>query len=121
MKISMKTLGLAVLPFILTACESEVATGIGRNLAKTYIENECHSELTARSEWKLITMLMSSETKTTWENKICGCAGEEASANLTSAELTDMLTTEGRVKVLANVTGKTVTACVKRLYTDAMK
>lgn len=105
----------------LTACESGTGTAVGRTLAKTWIDAQCHTELDNRSEWQLITMLMSKETKTEWENKICGCASEEAANQLTAAELADMLTTEGRVKVLANVTGKTVTACVKRLYTDAVK
>lgn len=112
------SLGFATL---LVGCESGTATGVGRSLAKTWINNQCHTELDNRSEWQLITILMSKETKTEWENKICDCAAEEASNQLTAAELTDMLTTEGRVKVLANVTGKTVTACVKKLYTDAIK
>lgn len=106
---------------LLASCESGTATGIGRELAKTWIDNQCHTELDNRSEWQLITTLMSKQTKVEWENKICNCAGEEASSQLTATELTEMLTTEGRVKVLARVTGKTVTACVKRLYTDALK
>lgn len=107
----------------LAGCESgnNAAGSIGRSLAKSWIANQCHTELDSRQEWQLITMLMSAQTKTEWENKICDCAGEEASSQLSTAELADMLTTEGRVKVLANVTGKTVTACVKRLYTDALK
>lgn len=105
----------------LASCESGTATGVGRELAKTWINNQCHTELDNRNEWKLITMLMNKQTKVEWENKICGCASEEASNNLSNAELAEMITTEGRVRVLANVTGKTVTACVKRLYTDAIK
>lgn len=118
-----KFLFLLPIALSLVACESgnNAAGSIGRSLAKNWIENQCHTELDSRQEWQLITMLMSAQTKTEWENKICGCAGEEASNQLTTAELADMLTTEGRVKVLANVTGKTVTACVKRLYTNALK
>lgn len=106
---------------LLASCESGTATSVGRELAKTWIDTQCHTELDGRQEWQLITMLMSKETKTEWENKICGCASEEASSQLTTADLTEMITMEGRAKVLANVTGKTVTACVKRLYTDALK
>lgn len=114
------TLVLSSLLF-LSACESGTGTAIGRELAKSYIDTQCHSELDSRQEWQLITMLMSKESKVSWENKICGCASEEASAQPSGAELAQMVTTEGRVKVLANVTGKTVTACVKRLYTEAVK
>lgn len=115
--------GILVLSGVLflSACESGTPSTIGRELAKSWIDAQCHSELDSRQEWQLITMLMSQETKVTWENKICGCASEEASNQLTAAELAQMMTTEGRVKVLANVTGKTVTSCVKRLYTDALK
>lgn len=120
----MKKFALSLIAFsaiLLAGCESGTTNSVGRSLAKTWINTQCHSELDSRNEWQLITILMSKETKTEWENKICNCAAEEASAQLTTAELADMLTTEGRVRVLANVTGKTVTACVKRLYTDAMK
>lgn len=108
---------------LLSACESgsNTAGSIGRSLAKTWISNQCHTELDSRTEWQLITSFMQKSTKTEWENKICDCAGEEASNQLTAAELAEMVTAEGRVKVLANVTGKTVTACVKRLYTDMIK
>lgn len=105
---------------LLTSCESGTATGIGRELAKGYIKNQCHTELDNRQEWQLITMLMGKETKTTWENKICGCTSEEASAQLSGADLAEMMTNEGRINVLTRVTGKTVTACVKRLYHDAV-
>lgn len=106
---------------LLSACENGTSGAIGRELAKSYINNQCHTELDNRQEWQLITMLMSKQTKTEWEGKICGCASEEASAQLTATDLAEMLTAQGKVKVLSRVTGKTVTACVKRLYTDALK
>lgn len=106
---------------LLSACENGTSGAIGRELAKSYINNQCHTELDNRQEWQLITVLMSKQTKTEWEEKICGCASEEASAQLTATDLAEMLTAQGKVKVLSRVTGKTVTACVKRLYTDALK
>lgn len=105
---------------LLSACESGSTGAIGRELAKSYIKNECHSELDNRQEWQLISGFMGKQLKTEWENKICGCAAEQASSQLSSSDLVDMLTTEGKIKVLSRVTGKTVTACVKRLYTDAL-
>lgn len=120
----MKKYSLLFAPImLLSACESgsNVASDIGRSMAKTWINNQCHTELDSRTEWQLITSFMQKNTKTEWENKICDCAGEEASNQLTTAELAEMVTTEGRVKVLAKMTGTTVTACVKRLYTDIIK
>ena len=52
-----------------------------------------------------------------WESKICGCASEEAPNQITAAQLPELLTESGRVKVAADVTTKTVTACFKRLFT----
>lgn len=105
---------------LLSACENGSTGAIGRELAKSYINNQCHTELDNRQEWQFVTLLMSKETKTTWENKICSCASEEASAQLSSSELAEMITNEGRLRVLGRVTGKTVTMCVKRLYGDVV-
>lgn len=117
----MKKIGLLLGSLLLlSGCESGSTGAIGRELAKSYINNECHSELDSRQEWQLITSFMGKQLKTEWENKICGCTADEASAQLTSTDLVEMLTTEGKVRVLGRVTGKTVTACVKRLYTDAI-
>ena len=52
------------------------------------------------------------------ENKICGCVSEEAPNQLTAADLTQILTPEGRTRVVAEVGAKTVTACYKRLFTQ---
>lgn len=105
-------------------CESgagATATGIGKEMAKMWVDTQCRTELSNRNEWKLITTLMTAQQKTEWENKICGCASEEATQQLTAADMAEMMTTEGRAKVIGNVTVKTVSACVKRLYTDAVK
>lgn len=116
-----KYLTILVSMMALSACESGTVASVGKEAAKMWIDSQCHTELDSRSEWQLITTLMSKQTKQEWENKICGCASEEAAEQLTAAELAQMVTTEGRATVLANVTGKTVTACVKRLYTDILK
>ena len=59
---------------------------------------------------------MSQAKQTEWENKICGCASEEAPNQITAAQLPELLTESGRVKVAAEVTTKTVTECYKRLF-----
>ena len=59
---------------------------------------------------------MTADKQREWENKICGCASEEAPNQITAADMTQLLSETGRTKVAAEVTAKTVTACVKRLY-----
>ena len=92
------------------------AAGIGKSAVQMYVQNRCVNELQARTEWRTIALAMSQAKQTEWENKICGCASEEAPNQITAAQLPELLTESGRVKVAAEVTTKTVTACYKRLF-----
>ena len=94
------------------------AAGIGKSAVQMYVQNRCVNELQARTEWRTIALAMSQAKQTEWENKICGCVSEEAPNQLTAADLTQILTPEGRTRVVAEVGAKTVTACYKRLFTQ---
>ena len=96
---------------------SSGAASIGKSAVQMYVQNRCVNELQARTEWRTIALAMSQAKQTEWENKICGCASEEAPNQITAAQLPELLTESGRVKVAAEVTAKTVTACYKRLFT----
>ena len=91
-------------------------SNIGSTLLKTAIDNQCRTELNNRNEWRMIALAMTADKQREWENKICGCASEEAPNQITAADMTQLLSETGRTKVAAEVTAKTVTACVKRLY-----
>ncbi|WP_037586005.1 hypothetical protein [Stenoxybacter acetivorans] len=120
-----KYLAAAVLAGTLSACiesgnvntqgESTANTNIGTNIAKTLIDNQCRTELNQRSEWKLIVMAMTAEQKQRWEDKICGCASEEVLQSITLTDMAKLLDPNQRTQVLADVSVKTVTACVNRL------
>ncbi|UOP04910.2 hypothetical protein [Conchiformibius kuhniae] len=88
----------------------------GSGLVKMWVQNQCVGELQKRNEWRLIALAMSAEKQQEWEDRICGCASEEAPKQISAADIGQMLTQEGRNKVAAEVTVKTVTACFKRLY-----
>nr|WP_314229181.1 hypothetical protein [uncultured Kingella sp.] len=96
---------------------SSGAASIGKSAVQMYVQNKCVTELQARPEWRTLALAMSQAKQTEWENKICGCASEEAPNQITAAQLPELLTESGRVKVAADVTTKTVTACFKRLFT----
>lgn len=111
----------------LSACGGTSGTGslgnignsagtIGKNLFGMYVQNQCVSELQSRNEWRLIALAMSQEKQTEWENKICGCVSEEAPMQLTAADMTQLVSAEGRTKVIAEVGAKTVTACYKKIF-----
>ena len=95
---------------------SSGAASIGKSAVQMYVQNKCVTELQSRNEWRTLALAMSQAKQTEWENKICGCASEEAPNQITAAQLPELLTESGRVKVAADVTTKTVTACFKRLF-----
>lgn len=96
---------------------SSGAASIGKSAVQMYVQNKCVTELQSRNEWRTLALAMSQAKQTEWENKICGCVSEEAPNQITAAQLPELLTESGRVKVAAEVTTKTVTACFKRLFT----
>ncbi|MDK4679823.1 hypothetical protein [Kingella negevensis] len=93
------------------------ASSLGKSAVQMYVQNKCTTELQGRSEWRLAALAMSQTQQTEWENKICGCVSEEAPNQITAADLPQLLTETGRVKVATDVTTKTVTACYKKLFT----
>ena len=93
------------------------AASIGKSAVQMYVQNKCVTELQSRNEWRTLALAMSQAKQTEWENKICGCVSEEAPNQITAAQLPELLTESGRVKVATEVTAKTVTACFKRLFT----
>ncbi len=96
---------------------SSGAASIGKSAVQMYVQNKCVTELQSRNEWRTLALAMSQAKQTEWDNKICGCVSEEAPNQITAAQLPELLTESGRVKVAAEVTTKTVTACFKRLFT----
>lgn len=90
--------------------------GIGSNLLSMYVQNQCVNELQSRNEWRLVALAMSQQQQAEWENRICGCVSEEAPNHLSAADLTQLVSEQGRTQVMADVTVKTVSACFQRLY-----
>ncbi len=91
-------------------------TGMGGSIVKMAVESQCRAELNKRSEWRLTALAMSAEKQAEWENKICGCATEEAPNQLTGNDVMQMLNQSTRNQAITAVTAKTVSACFKRLY-----
>lgn len=93
------------------------AGGISQSLIGTWVDSQCRAELNNRNEWRVVALAMTAQKQKEWENKICGCASQEAPKQLSAAELLQLGTQSGRTQVIANVTAKTVTACTERLFT----
>ncbi|MCG7657704.1 hypothetical protein [Wielerella bovis] len=121
----MKKIALTLMASVLlTACATGTGTSttgstvsnLGAAGVQMYVQNKCVTELQSRNEWRLAALAMSQAQQNEWEQKICGCASEEAPQQLTAADMTQLLTQAGRTKVATEVTARTVTACFKRLY-----
>lgn len=120
-----KTLSTAMLAVLLGGCAAgdgntfgglNGGTGMGGSIVKMAVESQCRAELNKRSEWRLTALAMSAEKQAEWENKICGCATEEAPNQLTGNDVMQMLNQSTRNQAITAVTAKTVSACFKRLY-----
>ena len=119
-----KVLLASVVTVLLSACVANDSSNsnnmnvsnISSTLFKSAIDNQCRTELNNRNEWRMIALAMTADKQREWENKICGCASEEVPNQITAADMTQLLSESGRTKVATEVTVKTVTACVKRLY-----
>ena len=120
-----KTLSTAMLAVLLGGCAAgdgntfgglDGGTGMGGSIVKMAVESQCRAELNKRSEWRLTALAMSAEKQAEWENKICGCATEEAPNQLTGNDVMQMLNQSTRNHAITAVTAKTVSACFKRLY-----
>ena len=93
------------------------AGGLGVNsMVKMAVDNQCRTELANRNEWRVIALAMTADKQREWEDKICGCASEEAMQQLSANDMMQMVNTSTRTQAIANVTARTVTACVQRLY-----
>lgn len=120
-----KTLSILPVAILLGGCAAgggntfgslDGGTGMGGSIVKMAVGSQCRAELDKRSEWRLTALAMSAEKQAEWENKICGCATEEAPNQLTGNDVMHMLNQSTRNQAITTVTAKTVSACFKRLY-----
>ena len=89
---------------------------MGSGLVKTMVDNQCRTELNNRNEWRVVALAMTAQKQREWEDKICGCASEEAVNQTGVNDLTQMMNPATRNQAIASVTAKTVTACKDRLF-----
>ena len=90
--------------------------GIGGNIVKTAMTQQCRTELDKNKQWKLMGLVMGAEQQSEWGERICGCATEEAANHLTSTEMMQILSPSTRAQAVSSIAGKAITACFKRLY-----
>ncbi len=91
------------------------ANNIGMAVFQTAVDQKCRVELNNRTEYKVLTSVLTTEKKADVENQICGCVGEEASKNITMVEITQAaIDPNARATIIANTVNNTLSTCVKR-------
>jgi hypothetical protein len=91
------------------------ANNIGMSIFKTAVDQQCRTELNNRNEYRVLTSVLTAEKKQDVENQICGCVGEEASKNVTMAELAQAaLDANARATLIAKTVNNTISTCVTK-------
>ena len=91
------------------------ANNIGMAVIQTAVDQKCRVELNNRTEYKVLTSVLTAQKKADVENQVCGCVGEEATKNITIVELTQAaLDPNARATIIANSVNNTLSTCVKK-------
>lgn len=94
---------------------NDTTAQVGKAVLITAVDAKCRTELQNYSYWKTLSRTLSSDARTQWETKICGCASNEA-VNTTS--LTDMVLVANpstRDAAIAGIAQRTVSTCIQKL------
>lgn len=119
----MKKLLCLIPALLLSACATTdgmsptatTANNIGMAVFQSAVDQKCRVELNNRTEYKVLTSVLTAEKKADVETQVCGCVGEEASKNVTMVELTQAaIDPNARTTIIANTVNKTLSTCVKK-------
>lgn len=119
----MKKLLCLVPALFLSACATTdgmsptatTANNIGMAVLQTAVDQKCRVELNNRTEYKVLTSVLTAQKKADVENQVCGCVGEEAAKNITMIEITQAaIDPNARATIIANTVNNTLSTCVKK-------
>ena len=115
----MKKLVLLLPMLFLTSCATtDGQNTISQAVVKPLLENECKVQLNDRQEWRMVSLILTSEKKREIEQKICGCVSEEASQNITAENTVGLLNPNTRTQTAATMATQSIGGCVKRFITN---
>ena len=119
----MKKLLCLIPALLLSACATTegmsptaaTANNIGMAVFQTAVDQKCRVELNNRTEYKVLTSVLTTEKKADVENQICGCVGAEASKNITIVEITQAaIDPNARATIIVNTVNNTLSTCVTK-------
>lgn len=116
----MKKLGLTLLAagfgLMLGGCTGDGSgtLGIGQSVAASMLNNQCHNYANEQQLWKAAKLMLGSQAQQ-YEDKICSCASDEASRNMTASQMVGLANESSRAQTLVDMIGPTFSACYQKL------
>lgn len=124
----MKTLKLASLftPILLVGCASTTgtvpidantaigtATNVGTAIFQSAVDQKCRSELTGNQYYKLASVALSDQQKTTLQDNVCGCVTQNAMQNVNIVDIATAATNaSARTQLVTKAVTGTLQTCV---------
>ena len=115
---------ICLLPAVLlAACATDgsmnptatTANNIGMAVFQSAVDQTCRTQLNNRTEYKVLTSVLTADKKQDVENQVCGCVSTEASKNVTMVELAQAaIDPNARATLITNTVNNTLSTCVSR-------
>lgn len=107
--------GVALLSGCATT-DGNLLTDVGKSIFIQAVDNKCRSELNANSIYKTASVFLTSEQKSSLENKVCGCVAEEAPNSITLSEMGQaVIDSSARPQIVAKAVTHTLGTCIQKM------
>ncbi|MBP2280390.1 hypothetical protein RCH20_000092 [Psychrobacter sp. PL15] len=88
------------------------ASGIGMNVFKAAVNNQCRIELEQQSAWRVARTAMTVEQESAIQNRICSCVSEQAPQQVTIVDMTNAaIDSEYRTQLVTKVAVRSLQSC----------
>lgn len=88
------------------------ASGIGMNVFKAAVNNQCRIELEQQSAWRIARTAMTVEQESAVQTRICNCVSEQAPQQVTIVDMTNAaIDSEYRTQLVTKVAVRSLQSC----------
>lgn len=89
------------------------ATSVGTAVFQTAVDQRCRSELANNQYYKLASVAMTDQQKTTLQDNVCGCVSQNALQNVNIVDLATAATNNtARTQLVTKAVAGTLQTCV---------
>ncbi|SUO98578.1 hypothetical protein [Suttonella indologenes] len=98
----------------LTGCANQQGTGVGQQLAATWLNNECHRYIEGQQIWQLGKIALGNDADF-YKKQVCQCASQEAAKNMNTEQMIGLANERKRPQILLEMIAPTVVVCYREL------